>query len=175
MKIRSIYLASLLLAVMPATAFAQAAVPPNVDFTASASMPSLKDASRKDTFAVSIGDAQVKTQLELTCSAGYTQFLVVRSDKACAVAGSGSIVNPASQALLPRTQYSGGYTVNSDGFTDGSGLAVNYLALGKVAPSAGAFSGSLKSQAGSDVERGLGAQEHDHGQAGPKRRRLGDR
>lgn len=143
MKIRSIYLASLLLAVMPATAFAQAAVPPNVDFTASASMPSLKDASRKDTFAVSIGDAQVKTQLELTCSAGYTQFLVVRSDKACAVAGSGSIVNPASQALLPRTQYSGGYTVNSDGFTDGSGLAVNYLALGKVAPSAGAFSGSL--------------------------------
>lgn len=143
MKLKSIYLASLLLAALPATAFAQAAVPPNVDFTASATMPSLKDPTRKDVFAVSIGDAQVKTQLELTCSAGYTQFLVVRSDKACAVAGSGSIVNPANQAVLPRTQYSGGYTVNADGYTDGSGMAVNYLALGKVAPSAGAFSGSM--------------------------------
>lgn len=143
MKIRSIYLAPLLIAALPATAFAQAVVPPNVDFTASATMPSLKDPSRKDVFAVTIGDAQVKTQLELTCSAGYTQFLVVRSDKACAVAGSGSIVNPSNQSLLPRTQYSGGYTVNADGYTDGSGLAVNYLALGKVAPSAGAFSGSM--------------------------------
>lgn len=113
MKIRSIYLAPLLIAALPATAFAQAVVPPNVDFTASATMPSLKDPSRKDVFAVTIGDAQVKTQLELTCSAGYTQFLVVRSDKACAVAGSGSIVNPSNQSLLPRTQYSGGYTVNA--------------------------------------------------------------
>lgn len=143
MKIRKLYLASLLMTAIPATAFAQAIVPPNVDFAASATMPSLKDPSRKDVFAVSIGDAQVKTQLQLTCSAGYTQFLVVRSDKACAVAGSGSIVNPANQQLLPRTQYSGGYTVNADGYTDGAGMAVNYLALGKVAPSAGAFSGSM--------------------------------
>lgn len=143
MKIKSVYLASLLLAALPATAFAQASVPANVDFTASATMPSLKDPSRQDVFAVTVGDAQVKTQLELTCSAGYTQFLVMRSDKACAVAGSGSIVNPANQQLLPRTQYSGGYTVNADGYTDGSGMAVNYLALGKVAPSAGAFDGSM--------------------------------
>lgn len=143
MKIKSIYLAPLLAATISSAAFAQAAVPANVDFTASATMPSLKDPSRKDVFAINISDAQVKTQLELTCSAGYTQFLVVRSDKACAVAGSGSIVNPSNQALLPRTQYSGGYTVNADGYTDGSGLAVNYLALGKVAPSAGAFAGSM--------------------------------
>ena len=144
MKIQSVYLASVLLAAIPATAFAQTApVPANVDFTAAATMPSLTDPSRKDTFLVNINDAQVKTQLELTCSAGYTQFLVVRSDKACAVAGSGSIVNPANQQVLPRTQYSGGYTVNADGYTDGSGLAVNYLALGRVAPSAGAFSGSM--------------------------------
>jgi hypothetical protein len=144
LKIKSIYLASALLVAVPVAAFAQAApVAPNVAFSASATMPSLKDPSRKDTFAVNIDDAQVKTQLELTCSAGYTQFLVVRSDKACAVAGSGSIVNPANQQALPRTQYSGGYTVEADGYTEGSGLAVNYLALGKVAPSAGAFSGSM--------------------------------
>lgn len=143
MQIKSITLAACLLAALPATAFAQAAVPANVDFTTSATMPSLKDPSRKDVFAVTIGDAQVKTQMELTCSAGYTQFLVVRSDKACAVAGSGSIVNPANQALLPRTQYSGGYTVNADGYTDGDGMSVNYLALGKVAPSTGTFSGSM--------------------------------
>ena len=143
MQFKSLTLATLLLAALPASAFAQAVVPPNVDFTASATMPSLKDPSRKDVFAVTIGDAQVKTALELTCSAGYTQFLVVRSDKACAVAGSGAIVNPANQAQLPRTQYSGGYTVTADGFTDGAGMSVNYLALGKVAPSAAAFSGSM--------------------------------
>lgn len=143
MKLKSIAFASLVLAALPATAFAQAVVAPNVDFTATATMPSLKDPARKDIFAVTIGDAQVKTQLELTCSAGHTQFLVVRSDKACAVSGSGSIVNPANQALLPRTQYSGGYTVNADGYTDGAGMSVNYLALGKVAPSAGAFAGSM--------------------------------
>jgi hypothetical protein len=144
LKIQSVYLASAVLAALPAVAFAQTApVPANVDFTASATMPSLTDPSRQDVFLVNIDDAQVKTQLELTCSAGYTQFLVVRSDKACAVAGSGSIVNPANQQTLPRTQYSGGYTVAADGYTDGSGLAVNYLALGRVAPSAGAFSGSM--------------------------------
>ena len=106
-------------------------------------MPSLTDNKKKDTFVVGISDAQVKTQLELTCSAGRTDLLILRQDKACAVAGNGAIINPSNQQALPRTQYAGGYTVKSDGSTDATGLTPNYLALGKVAPSTAAFTGSL--------------------------------
>jgi hypothetical protein len=118
-------------------------VPASVTFKASATMPSLRDASKQDTFAVALNDAQVSTSLQLTCSASRTTFLVVRSDKTCAVAGDGSIVNPASKQLLPRTQYAGGYVVKKDGYTDGAGLSINYLALGRVAPSAATFTGSM--------------------------------
>ena len=65
-------------------------IPAAVQFQAAASMPTLTDPSRRDTFSVTLTDAQVRTEFELTCSAGYTTFLVVRSDKACAVSGSGS-------------------------------------------------------------------------------------
>ena len=109
----------------------------------SADMPSLKDSSRKDTFTVTLSDAQVRTQLVLNCTAGHTAFLVVRSDRACAVSGNGGIVNPSNQQVVPRTQYAGGYTVKGDGYTDGSTLAVNYLAAGRVAPSAASFDGSM--------------------------------
>jgi hypothetical protein len=44
---------------------------------------------------------------------------------------------------LPRTQYAGGYVVKSDGYTDASTLSINYLALGKVAPSSAVFGGSM--------------------------------
>ncbi|MET3900201.1 hypothetical protein ABIB57_004164 [Devosia sp. UYZn731] len=143
MTLKSLYLLPLLVRA-PVAAFAQAApVPSSVTFAVAATMPTLKDSSRKDTFAVTLGDAQVKSQIQLTCSAGHTSMLIMREDKACAVAGNGSIVNPANQALLPRTQYSGGYVVKSDGSTDGSTLSINYLALGKVAPSTAAFSGSM--------------------------------
>jgi hypothetical protein len=142
MRLESLLLASVV-ALAPMAAFAQSAVPATVTFEVAATMPSLKDQSKKDTFAVKLGDAQVVTSLELTCSAGYTSMLIMRSDKACAVAGNGSIVNPANKQLLPRTQYAGGYTVKSDGYTDGSTLMINYLAVGKVAPSSAAFSGSM--------------------------------
>ena len=139
---RSILLLSLLAPLFPMAAQAQS-VPPSVTFGASATMPSLKDAAKQDTFTVTLADAQVQTQLELTCSAGHTTLLIVRSDKACAVAGNGSIVNPSNKQLLPRTQYAGGYVVKSDGYTDGRTLSINYLAVGKVAPSAATFGGTM--------------------------------
>ena len=142
MKFKSIYLVSLIATFLPLAAHAQT-TPATVTFGAAATMPSLKDASKEDTFVVTLADAQVNTKLELTCSAGYTTLLIVRSDKACAVAGSGSIINPANKQLLPRTQYAGGYVVKSDGYTDGSTLSINYLAVGKVAPSAANFGGSM--------------------------------
>jgi hypothetical protein len=139
---RSILLLSLLAPLLPMAAQAQA-VPATVAFGTSATMPSLKDAAKKDSFIVTLADAQVATQLELTCSAGYTTLLIVRSDKACAVAGNGSIINPANKQALPRTQYAGGYVVKSDGYTEGSTLSINYLAVGKVAPSAASFAGTM--------------------------------
>lgn len=126
-----------------APAFAQAPVPANVSFTVSANMPTLKDPSRKDMFEVALADAQIRTDLDVTCTAGYTQFLVMRSDKACSLSGSGSIVNPNTQMTLPRTQYAGGYIVKGDGSTDAATMSINYLAVGKVAPSTTAFAGSL--------------------------------
>lgn len=142
MKLKTLLLISLVAASLPLAAVAQTP-PATVTFAASATMPTLKDPSKKDLFTVTLADAQVSTQLELTCSAGYTTMLIVRSDKACAVAGNGSIINPANRQLLPRTQYAGGYVVKNDGYTDGSTLSINYLAVGKVAPSAAAFGGSL--------------------------------
>ena len=128
------------------TAFAQApapATPASVAFTASATMPSLTDNTQKDTFKVGIVDTQVNTQLQLVCAAGSSRFLVFHTDKACAITGNGAIINPNTHQQLPRTQYLGGYVVKADGTTDGSTMSVNYLGLGKVAPSQAAFSGSM--------------------------------
>lgn len=138
----SLALLSALAVSLPMAAVAQT-VPATVTFGAAANMPSLTDNTKKDTFSVDIADGQVVTRLELTCSAGRTDLLIIRQDKACAVGGNGSIINPSNNQALPRTQYAGGYTVKSDGYTDGSGLTINYLALGKVAPSSASFTGSM--------------------------------
>lgn len=135
---------SALLFLTAGSAFAQTAVTPaTVNFTTNATMPSLKDNTKKDSFVVGLSDAQVVTTLNLTCQAGRTNLLVFRTDRACEVSGNGSIINPANQQKLPRTQYVGGYTVSKDGSTDGSKMSINYLALGKAPPSAAQFSGTM--------------------------------
>lgn len=60
-------------------------------------MPTLKDPSKQDHFTVTLGDAQVVSTLTVDCTAGRTELLIVRKDKACAVGGNGSIINPANQ------------------------------------------------------------------------------
>ena len=135
---------ALLLAASSTGAWAQATpAPATVNFTATATMPSLKDNKLNDSFKVGITDAQVETTLVLTCQAGRSTLIVFHSDRACEVSGNGSIVNPANQAKLPRTQYVGGYTVKADGSTDGSTMSINYLAVGKVPASTTQFSGSM--------------------------------
>jgi hypothetical protein len=42
-----------------------------------------------------------------------------------------ALINPANGQKLQRTQYSGGWVVKSDGFTDGTSMSVNYLALAR--------------------------------------------
>lgn len=114
----------------------------SVAFTMKASMPSLRDDSAKDTFTVGLSDKQVETQFKITCQAAQAGIISGQAES-CAVTGTGSLINPANGAKLPRTQYSGGWVVKSDGFTDGANLATNYLALGKVAASNSRFAGSM--------------------------------
>ena len=113
-----------------------------VNFEMKASMQSLRDASRKDTFAVVLADSKISTTLNITCEAGRSGLLS-RTDEACAVAGTGALINPQNGQKLPRAQYAGGWVVKPDGFTEGGTMSVNYLALGKVAASVSAFGGSM--------------------------------
>lgn len=142
MKHTLLLLTAAAIAAAPHVSLAQNA-PAQVAFTAEATMPTLKDPSKKDSFIVTLADAQVHTKLELLCSAGRTTLLILRQDKACGVSGSGSIINPSNNQALPRTQYAGGYTVKADGATEGDGMTVNYLAVGRVSASAETFSGAM--------------------------------
>jgi hypothetical protein len=107
-----------------------------------ADMPSLRDAKAKDIFNVTIDDAQVKTTLHLTCQSG-AKGLILRKDEACAVTGTGAIINPTTKAEIPRVKYSGHFIVKPDGYTDGRTLAANYLSVGSVPASSDAFGGSM--------------------------------
>jgi hypothetical protein len=120
-------------------------VPAEVKFTTIADMPTLKDNTKQDHFTVGLTDGQIKTQLVLNCTAGHTDLFVMRKDKVCAfqTGSGGSILNPKSNQWLPRTQFTGAYTVTADGTTDGKAMSINYLALGTVAPSQAQFDGSL--------------------------------
>lgn len=123
-----------------ATSAAFAADP--VTFTMKANMPSLRDDTQKDTFTVGVADTKVDTNFKITCLSAQGG-LISGTNESCAVTGTGSLINPANGKKVPRTQYSGGWIVKSDGFTDGANLAVNYLALGKVPASNSRFSGSM--------------------------------
>ena len=113
-----------------------------LNFTMKASMPSLRDPTRKDNFTVGLADKQVDTSFKITCQ-GATAGIISGQDESCAVSGNGALINPANGQKLQRTQYAGGWVVKSDGYTDGGKMTVNYLALGKVAASNGSFAGSM--------------------------------
>ncbi len=113
-----------------------------VNFTMKAHMPTLNDVNANDQFTVGITDKQIETSLEVKCEAPKSGILGGR-DRSCSVSGIGSIVNPGNGQKLQRTQYMGGWSVKSNGYTDGNTMAANYLALGKVAASNSSFSGSM--------------------------------
>lgn len=126
-----------------ATLFASPALAADpVNFSMKASMPSLRDAEKKDTFTIGIADKQAETALKVTCQAGKAGIISGQAES-CAVTGNGALINPANGAKLQRTQYAGGWVVKSDGFTEGATLKANYLALGKVPASSAAFGGSM--------------------------------
>jgi hypothetical protein len=111
-------------------------------FTMKASMQSLRDTALTDSFTVTLSDKKMETTLNIKCQAA-TAGLVSGQAESCAVAGNGALVNPSNGQKLQRTQYSGGWVVKTDGFTDGSTLALNYLAVGKVPASSGRFAGTM--------------------------------
>ena len=113
-----------------------------VNFTMKAHMPSLSDTTAIDHFTVGIVDKQIDTSMDVKCEAPKGGLLGGR-DRSCSVTGLGSIVNPSNGQKLQRTQYMGGWTVKSNGYTDGATMSANYLAVGKVAASSSAFAGSM--------------------------------
>jgi hypothetical protein len=126
-----------------ATVFASSALAAeSVTFTMKASMQSLRDEANKDSFTVGLSDKQVETALNIKCQAAKGGLIAGQAES-CAVTGNGVLINPSNGAKLQRTQYAGGWVVKTDGFTDGTNLAVNYLALGKVPASNGNFGGSM--------------------------------
>lgn len=125
--------------------FTQAAPAATVEFSLTANQQSIRDPAQNDVFSIRLADRQVETDFTVTCQAGKSAWGgLVRKDEACEVKGKGSVINPKTAAKLPRTQYLGGYTVQAkqDGYTDLSSIRVNYLALGKIQPSMGAFGGT---------------------------------
>ena len=114
-----------------------------VKLSVTAKMQSLRDQEQLDAFTVDIADAQINTKIALNCQAGISKWWGGRRDEACAAAGNGYVVNPKDGKLLPRTQYSGGFTITKTGFTDGTTLKVTYLPLGKVLGSEAQFGGNL--------------------------------
>ena len=114
----------------------------SLTFTMKASMPSLRDNSLKDTFTVGLTDKKVETTLKIVCQPA-TAGIISGQAESCAVSGNGALINPSNGQKLQRTQYSGGWVVKSDGFTDGATLALNYLAVGKVPASEGRFAGTM--------------------------------
>ena len=112
---KSLFAAAAFMLLAPVSAFAAE----TVNFSMKASMPSLRDATKKDNFTVGLADSKVDTTLKITCQ-GATAGLITGQNESCAVTGNGALVNPANGQKLQRTQYSGGWVVKSDGFTDGT-------------------------------------------------------
>jgi hypothetical protein len=135
---RHFLFSSALLAMLSASAFAA----DTLNFTMKADMPSLRDNTLKDSFTVGLADKQVETTLNIKCQSA-TGGIVSGQNESCAVTGNGVLINPSNGQKLQRTQYSGGWVVKSDGYTDGATLATNYLAVGKVPASNAAFAGSM--------------------------------
>src|SRR5688500_17244046 len=136
--IRSLLVAAALSLASSAAAFAA----DTVNFTMKASMQSLRDPTRKDSFTVGLADKQVETTLKITCQAAKGGIISSQSES-CAVTGNGALINPSNGQKLQRTQYAGGWVVKSDGFTEGATMSVNYLTVGKVPASNGRFAGSM--------------------------------
>jgi hypothetical protein len=122
--------------------FAQDAPAAVVNITENASMLSLKDNSKVDTFKINLSDYQVITDLTVTCSpgsAGHLGGLFGRQQQECAVGGNGKIIDPKNaEHKIPRTQYGGSLKVEDTGDVDGSLMNISYTPTGQAS-----FSGMM--------------------------------
>jgi len=139
-------LAAALLALAGSPLVAKAEVPATVTFGGDAYMPSLKDAKQHDKFNLVVSDAQVVTDFKIECKAGTSALGgLVKANEECSVTGNGTIINPNNpEQKFPRTQYTGGFTVQPDGSTDMSKVQIAYLPVGKVQASTANLKGVIK-------------------------------
>lgn len=132
------------IALMVSPVVAQTASPP-ADLTLSlmANMPNLKDNKLQNTFTGKLIDSQLRETVVLKCTAGRSKWAVLHENKTCAFqGGSGTEINIKNQ-WIPRVLLGGYYEVQQDGTTNGETLTYDYQGVGAVAPSKGAYSGSL--------------------------------
>lgn len=136
--------ASAALMVSAGAATAQTApLPATVTLKGSVSQPSLRDDKMRDTFTIELLDAAIVASIESNCQAGRMNFGLLRQDEACAITGTGSLVNPANPAqTIARTQYGGGFTITKTGYTDLASLQANYLQVRSVPGGMVPFGGS---------------------------------
>jgi hypothetical protein len=114
-----------------------------VSYKIEADMKSIVNVDQKDTFTISVSDAQIETNLKMECQAGKSRFGgLAKRQRECTNSGLGVIVGPNGQKLS-RAQYMGGYKVPADGNTDAGTLKINYLTLGAVPASNSAFDGYM--------------------------------
>ncbi|RYE54919.1 MAG: hypothetical protein EOP20_11170 [Hyphomicrobiales bacterium] len=138
---KSFALVAVVAALSASAAFAQSPEA-TVNFTMNSDMQSLKNKDRKDSFKIVLADAQQKTDLDLSCQAGSTKLMIMRTARGCSVTGKGTLTGPGGKTY-PRTQYLGGVVTEADGRTDATNVKVSYLAVGKVPASSGQFGGTL--------------------------------
>ncbi len=136
-------LAAALLVLAGSPLVAAAEVPATVTFGGDAYMPSLKDAKEHDKFNLVLSDGQVVTDFNIQCKAGTSALGgLVKANEQCSVTGNGTIINPNNpEQKFPRTQYTGGFTVQPDGSTDMSKIQISYLPVGKVQASTSNLNG----------------------------------
>ena len=117
-----------------------------VNVKENASMLSLKDASKNDTYTVDLSDSQVLSHLILTCtpgSAGHLGGLIGRSNLLCGLTGSGMIINPKDpNQKVARTTFGGSYKVEDSGNVDATQMNIDYSPPSPTAESS--FQGSLE-------------------------------
>lgn len=144
------------LCLLAVPAFAQESA---VNVKLSAQMPSLTDASKRDTFKVTLSDAEVVSNINLECQAGRKAAYVVNIPRGCGWKGRGVVINKSSGQQLPRTAFRGSYTAEKSGTADLSMMQIDYAPIGALQASADRMRGNMVIKP--DLKAGIKSQARD--------------
>lgn len=149
----------ILIGALSLLAFPALAQENNVTVKLSAQMPSLTDASKRDTFKVTLSDADVVSNFTLECQAGRKAAYVVNIPRGCGWKGRGVVINKSNGSQLPRTAFRGAYTAEKTGNADLSAMQIDYAPIGALQASADRMRGTLVIKP--DLKAGIKSQARD--------------